>query len=64
MNEETREVSKTLASMGLLGPTWTKIVKGIDGEDALLAKWREIFPNVDMGIERLYHGETRCWPLA
>lgn len=64
MNAETREVSRKLVEMGLLGQTWTIIVKGIDGEDALLAKWREVFPNVDMGIERLYHGETRCWPVA
>lgn len=64
MNAATREVSKTLADMGLLGQSWTKIVKGIEGEDVLLAKWREVFPHVDMGIERLCHGETRCWPVA
>ena len=65
MNAATRTISVALANAGLLNPTtWTKIVKGIEGEDALLAKWREVFPHVDMGIERLYHGETRCWPMA
>ena len=36
---------------------------GIDGEDALLAKWREVVQGMDMKIERLYFGETRCYPV-
>ena len=65
MNTATHTISVALANAGLLNPvTWTKIVKGIDGEDYLLAKWREVAQEVDMGIERLSHGETRCWPIA
>lgn len=54
-----------LIRTGLLNPnTGTKLVKGIDGEDALLAAWRRFLPDVDMGVERLPFNESRCWPIS
>jgi hypothetical protein len=58
------EITSKLVEHNLLNPnTHTKIVHGIEGEDALLAEWREQFSSIDMGIERLTFGDTRCWPI-
>ena len=64
----------SLARKGLLSPlAGTAIVHGIDGEDALLAKWQEAARTfvhkgrkvqVGMGLERMYFNESRVWPLV
>lgn len=64
----------SLARKGLLNPlAGTVLVHGIDGEDALLAKWQEAARTfvhkgrkvrVEMGLERLYFNESRCWPIV
>lgn len=55
---------KLLVEGGLLNPsTGSKLVKGIAGEDELLAKWQALVPGIGMRIERLVFEETRCYPL-
>ena len=53
-----------LIAAGLLNPnTGSKLVRGIDGEDSLLAQWRSVVQGMDMRIERLNFNETRCYPV-
>ena len=75
MSTSTAKAFKqVLARKGLLGlESGIAIVHGIDGEDALLAKWQEAARTfvhkgrkvqVGMGFERLYFNESRVWPLV
>ena len=63
-----------LIRKGLLSPlAGTALVHGIEGEDALLAKWQEAATSfihkgrrvrVGMGFERLHFNESRVWPIV
>lgn len=72
-NQQFRAFSAFRAALvadGLLNPlTGGKLVKGISGEDWLLAQWRAkaarfvcrgLRVTVDMRIDRLSFGESRC----
>lgn len=57
-------IEEKLAASGLLNHnTGFTLVRGIDGEDRLLARWREVIPGMDMRVERLYFNESRCYPI-
>jgi hypothetical protein len=65
-NVEAANVSmeQLLIAAGLLNQnTGAKLVRGIDGEDSLLAQWRDVVPGIDMQVERLYYSESRCYPV-
>ena len=74
MSKATNAFKAALIRKGLLGlKSGIEIVHGIDGEDNLLAKWRGVAETfihkgrrvrVDMGVERLYFGESRVWPIV
>ena len=74
MSKATNAFKAALTRKGLLGrESGIAIVHGVEGEDALLAKWRAVADKfvhrghhvrVDMGVERLYFGESRVWPIV
>lgn len=57
-------MEQLLIAAGLLNQnTGSKLVRGIDGEESLLAKWRNVVPGMNMRVERLYYNESRCYPV-
>ena len=71
-NEAVHTFKQVLIKKGLLNPnTGTMLVHGIDGEDDLFAKWKQvasIFIHkgkkviVGMLYERMSFNESRVWP--
>ena len=71
-NEAVHTFKQVLIKKGLLNPnTGTMLVHGIDGEDHLFAKWKQVAStfihkgkkvNVDMHFEWVSFNESRVWP--
>ena len=71
-NEAVHTFKQALIKKGLLNPnTGTMLVHGIDGEDHLFAKWKQVAStfihkgkkvNVGMHFERMTFNESRVWP--
>ena len=71
-NKTIHAFKQALIKKGLLNPnTGTMLVHGIDGEDHLFAKWKQVAStfihkgkkvNVGMHYERLMFNESRVWP--
>ena len=72
-NNKTKYAFKqVLIKKGLLNPnTGTMLVHGIDGEDHLFAKWKQVASTfihkgkkvyVGMHFERMTFNESRVWP--
>ena len=71
-NEAVHTFKQVLIKKGLLNPnTGTMLVHGIDGEDHLFAKWKQVAStfihkgkkvNVGMHFERMPFNESRVWP--
>ena len=72
INKTNRAFKQALIKKGLLNPnTGTMLVHGIDGEDHLFAKWKQVAStfihkgkkiNVGMHFERMPFNESRVWP--
>jgi len=61
---KTTTTEQLLIDADLLNPnTGSKLVRGIEGEDVLLAEWRKIMPEINMTVERLCFSESRCYPV-
>ena len=71
-NKAAHTFKRVLIKKGLLNPnTGTMLVHGIDGEDQLFAKWKQVAStfihkgkkvNVGMHFERMSFNESRVWP--
>ena len=71
-NKASHAFKQVLIKKGLLNPnTGTMLVNGIDGEDRLLAKWKQVADafihkgkkvHVGMHFERMTFNESRVWP--
>ena len=71
-NKAVHTFKQVLIKKGLLNPnTGTMLVHGIDGEDRLFAKWKQVAStfihkgkkvNVAMHFERMSFNESRVWP--
>ena len=71
-NKTNHAFKQVLIKKGLLNPnTGTMLVHGIDGEDRLFAKWKQVAStfihkgkkvNVGMHFERMTFNESRVWP--
>ena len=71
-NKAVHTFKQALIKKGLLNPnTGTMLVHGIDGEDYLFAKWKQVAStfihkgkkvNVGMHFERMSFNESRVWP--
>ena len=71
-NKAIHTFKQVLIKKGLLNPnTGTMLVHGIDGEDYLFAKWKQVAStfihkgkkvNVGMHFERMSFNESRVWP--
>lgn len=66
------QFSHVLKKHGVLGQHGFTIVKGISGEDCLLAEWRSFAKrfiykgqriSVGMHVERMHFNESRCYPV-
>ena len=72
INKTNHAFKQVLIKKGLLNPnTGTMLVHGIDGEDRLFAKWKQVAStfihkgkkvNVAMHFERMSFNESRVWP--
>ena len=73
INKTNRAFKQVLVKKGLLNPnTGTMLVHGIDGEDHLFAKWKQVASTfihkgkkvyvVGMHFERMPFNESRVWP--
>ena len=72
INKTNHTFKQVLIKKGLLNPnTGTMLVHGIDGEDYLFAKWKQVAStfihkgkkvNVGMHFERMSFNESRVWP--
>lgn len=72
INKTNHAFKQALIKKGLLNPnTGTMLVHGIDGEDQLFAKWKQVAStfihkgkkvNVGMHFERMTFNESRVWP--
>ena len=71
INKTNHAFKQALIKKGLLNPnTGTVLVHGIDGEDRLFAKWKQVAStfihkgkkvNVAMHFERMSFNESRVW---
>lgn len=71
-NKTIHAFKQVLIKKGLLNPnTGTMLVQGIDGEDRLFAKWKQVADafihkgkkvHVGMHFERMTFNESRVWP--
>ena len=71
-NKTNHAFKQALIKKGLLNPiTGTMLVQGIDGEDHLFAKWKQVATtfihkgkrvSVGMHFERMSFNESRVWP--
>ena len=72
INKTKYAFKQVLIKKGLLNPnTGTMLVQGIDGEDRLFTKWKQVAStfihkgkkvNVGMHFERMTFNESRVWP--
>ena len=71
-NKTIHAFKQVLIKKGLLNPnTGTMLVHGIDGEDHLFTKWKQVASTfihkgkkvyVDMHFERMTFNKSRVWP--